>query len=119
MREFPFPRAFRIQKSEDFRKVYDEGNSVKSDKFAVFFLNKEDISQPARLGITVTRRFGKSVQRNRAKRLVREAFRHLHPQLEKGMDIVVNVRSGVRDTSFSIVKKDLERLFLRAGLLES
>ena len=50
---------------------------------------------PARLGITVTRRVGCAVVRNRAKRLVRETFRHLPGLLPQGVDMVVIVRKAL------------------------
>jgi len=45
--------------------------------------------QPARLGVTVTRKFGGAVQRNRAKRLMREVFRHSPDLFPAGIDFVV------------------------------
>jgi ribonuclease P protein component len=44
---------------------------------------------PARLGITVTRKFGNAVARNRAKRVVRDVFRRSPDQLPAGIDVVV------------------------------
>lgn len=59
----------------------------------MFLLALRESPGPARLGITVTRKVGTAVVRNRAKRLVREAFRHLPGLLPDGVDMVVIVRS--------------------------
>lgn len=57
-----------------------------------------------RLGITVTRRFGKAHERNRFKRIAREAFRLCYEKLPLGFDIVVKPRSQAKNAS----SKDLE-----------
>ncbi len=91
MKTYPFPKSFRLTKAVEFRRVYNEGKVVRSDAFVLFYLTGEG-DKPARVGITVTRKFGKAVRRNRIKRLIREAFRLLHPSLVRETDIVINVR---------------------------
>lgn len=54
-----------------------------------------NLQAPTRLGITVTRRVGCAVVRNRAKRLVRETFRQLSEHLPEGVDMVVIVRKAL------------------------
>ena len=60
-----------------------------------------------RLGITASRRFGKAHERNRFKRLVREAFRLAYHALPKGMDLVVKPRARVKGASMQEVQKEL------------
>ena len=68
---------------------------------------------PARLGITVTRRFGNAPQRNRFKRLVREAFRKRQHDFPP-MDLVVRPRSAALNATLEQIEKDL-RLAEAAG----
>jgi ribonuclease P protein component len=71
-----------------------------------------------RYAVVAGKRVGKAVQRNRCKRLVREALRHLHPHLRQGYDIVVIVRGGTDElTGYDVAASSLQRIFLRAGLL--
>lgn len=118
MNNYPFPKKFRLIRSADFRKVYNEGKTVRSQAFLLFYLiGGED--KPARLGITVTKKFGKAVHRNRIKRLIREAFRRAQPWIKQGMDLVINVRSFAESLSQQEVSSELNNLFLKAGLKSS
>ena len=74
----------------DFQRVTREGGRRVSQYFLVFRLDRSD-GLPARLGITVTRKVGKAVRRNRIKRLVREWFRARQEQLSS-CDLVVIAR---------------------------
>lgn len=60
-----------------------------------------------RLGITASRKVGNSVERNRAKRLVREVFRLHRAKLQPGSDIVVIVRAGADKLSFEHAESEL------------
>ena len=82
----------RIRKRSEYKAIYDRGQRVPSTTF-VLFVTRNDLGRP-RLGITVTRRLGGAVQRNRAKRLVREIFRKHKSELQN-VDIVVNGRTGL------------------------
>lgn len=77
----------RSLRQADFRRVTSEGRRSETAYFLVFCLERGD-GGAARLGITVTRRVGGAVRRNRIKRLVREWFRHRRRGL-RGRDLVV------------------------------
>ena len=70
-------------------------------------------SEETRLGITVTKKFGKAHDRNAFKRAIREAFRHVRHTLPKGLDL--NVRPIMTHTQIS--KKNLE-MEIRNSLLK-
>ncbi len=82
----------RIRKRSEYQTIYDRGERIPSAHF-VLFVMRNGTGRP-RLGITVTRRVGGAVQRNRAKRLIREIFRKHKTEL-MNVDIVVNGRSGL------------------------
>jgi len=95
----------RIRKRSEYQAIYDKGRRIPSNSF-VLFLQKNDLGRP-RLGITVTRRVGGAVRRNRGKRLIREIFRRHKTELSN-VDIVVNGRPGLPDAEYA----DLEREFM-------
>ncbi len=115
MKIYPFPKTFRLVNSPDFNRVYKEGKIIRSNEFVLFYSIGEE-EKPARLGITVTRRFGKAAGRNRIKRLIREAFRHLHPGLKPGVDVVVNVQRVADNMSQKDVLDRFSSLLSKAGV---
>lgn len=66
-----------------------------------------------RLGITVTRKYGGAVERTRAKRVVREIFRRNRSVLVPCLDLVVNVRSALRDAPFDRLEREFVDRFLK------
>jgi ribonuclease P protein component len=91
-----FPRAHRIRKRSEFLLIQSAGRPVKTEHFVLLLYASERAGPGervgARLGITVTRRLGSAVARNRAKRLIREAFRHTRDLWHDDVDLVVVVR---------------------------
>ncbi len=70
-----------------------------------------------RLGITIGRKAGRAVRRNRVRRLIREAFRAIRSELPPGLDVVVFPLTQSRDDPFHLkdVKESLTRLVGKAG----
>ena len=108
-----FSKADRILARDRFRRVYDGGRKVQCEYFTAFVMENE-IGRP-RLGITATRKIGNSVERNRARRLVREAFRRNKWLAPNGVDIVINVRRSLVEAGYRDLESEFVSFLERAG----
>lgn len=108
-----FPKTDRILKRDLFRRVYEEGRKIQFRHFTAFVLAKQ--TDGARIGITATRKIGNSVERNRARRLVREAFRKNKWLLPHGVDIVINVKRSLVEAHYRDLEGEFITFLRRAG----
>lgn len=87
-----FPKSVRIRRQVEFDMIYG-GNLFAADNVLVLRARRNDLGL-TRLGISVGRKVGNAVVRNRWKRLIREAFRRQRLDLPVGLDLVVRPRKG-------------------------
>jgi len=93
-------RAARLSRSAEFQRVYRHGRSHANRQLVLYVFSNPSGSAP-RLGLSVSRKVGGAVERNRVKRLLREAFAALQPQLGSGQDVVVVARPPARELAES------------------
>lgn len=109
-----FPKSRRLLKRPEFRAVYDGGLKLPGPYFLLFWrLRGDDL--PTRVGLTATRKSGKSVARTRGKRLIREAVRRHWPQFPPGLDTIFHLRRGIAEASLEQVEGELLRLLAKLG----
>lgn len=85
-----FPARMRVRLDRDFRRAYDR--RLRRDLGFASLLAAANGLTHARLGISISRRVGTAVRRNRIKRLLREAFRLEQQAMPAGVDLIVQVR---------------------------
>lgn len=107
------PPSVRLKSRRAFDRVFREGRRV-SDRDLTIVMARRGDDGPARLGIAVGRRYGCAAERNRIKRLIREAFRRLRHDLLPDSDWVVLPRPGRRPTAAQ-VEDSLRTLARRLG----
>jgi len=115
VRRFTFSRSERLRKTADFDRAYSEGKRIAGSYAVLFFCPSP--SGRTRLGLSVSKKIGKAVARNRVKRLLREVFRLDKHKVKKGYDILLVAREGVAGLSFRQVEEVVIELFRRGGLL--
>lgn len=108
-----FPAARRIRKRADFRAVYDGGVRRGASWFTVFALATQS-RLPGRVGLTVTRKIGNAVARNRCKRLLREAMRKNWKALPDGVDVVLHARRSLLTARAAQVEDEIARVLPQA-----
>ena len=87
------PRRGRLSRSADFDRVLRNGKSTAGRELVLYVFPRGG-EEPPRLGLSVSRKVGGAVERNRVKRLLREAFGQESERLPVGMDAVVIARPG-------------------------
>jgi ribonuclease P protein component len=110
---FTFPKTHRLRTAAEFKVVYDAKCSVAEAALVVYFLPNPR-GHP-RLGLSVSRKFGNAVHRNRMKRLLREAFRHLQYELPTG-DIICVARRTDKPLSLDDAKALVMKLANAAAI---
>jgi ribonuclease P protein component len=111
-------RRGRLSRSAEFERVYRHGRSH-ANRYLVLYAFPREGDGESRLGVSVSRKVGGAVVRNRVKRLLREAFRARHEAVAPGRDVVVVARSDLRDLAeregLEGVGRALEELLAQAG----
>ena len=112
-------RRRRLSRSGEFERVYREGRSHASRHLVVYAFPRGEDSEP-RLGVSVGRKLGGAVERNRMKRLLREAFWANAASLREGHDFVIVARPAAgelaRDGGEQAIEEALRSVLVEAGL---
>ena len=107
-------RRFRLTRSIDFKRVRNQGKSYAHPLVVLVKLPSTEVLP--RVGFSTSRSLGGAVQRNRAKRLLRESMRTFIPSLSAGWDLVLIARNPLLTATFQDVWSALDGLLQRAGL---
>lgn len=113
----PFPRARRIKQGRDFLRAKTQGRRLVCGCLILNWLPLP-AAPASRLGAVTSRKIGNAVARNRARRLLREAFRLNQDALPSPVDLVLVARASIVGKKFSDVERDYLSALQRAGLLK-
>jgi len=92
MKRFGLPKVCLLRKNGEFNRVYSQGNRLHGKGFSLIFAaNQVGFN---RLGISVQKKTGNAVHRNRIKRIIRETFRLHREKFPINNDVVLTVRPG-------------------------
>lgn len=107
-------KKLKLRNNRDFRKVYDKGKSI-SNRYLVMFYIKNGLEYN-RVGFSTTKKLGNAVNRNRVKRLIKEAFRLNKENMINGYDIVFLARVRATEANYKDIEKSIINLLKRSKL---
>lgn len=105
-----------LRRKDDFSAVYKKGRSV-GERYIVLFYKKNGLPYN-RIAFLASKKVGNSVERNRARRLIRENYRFLKNDIRTGYDIIFIARNTINGRKFSDVRKSMVGALLKSKLLK-
>ncbi|MFC4077229.1 ribonuclease P protein component [Salinithrix halophila] len=109
-------RQYRLKRRNDFRRTFRIGTSTANRQFVVYRGRRAETG-PVRIGISVSRKVGNAVVRNRIKRLVKEVTRQWVDRLPPNTDLILIARKPAAEMDYHQVKASLRHLLRKAKLL--
>ena len=107
-----------LKKNYEFKKVLSKGRFYLGKQLQIVFL-KNSMNKKL-LGIAVSTKAGKAYQRNRAKRLIREAYKNLEPQVKNDYSIVILIKKEInlKDLRYRDIIGEMQDIFKKAQILK-
>lgn len=112
------PHGMRLRVQADFRRLKQDGMRLSQGCMVVNWMNRNS-DAGSRLAVITSKRIGGAVERSRARRLLREAFRLHRSGLAFPVDMVLVARQSITGKTLQGVEKDLLSVWKRGGLLKA
>jgi ribonuclease P protein component len=106
-------KELRVKKNKEFQEAFQKGHSFANRQFVVYALRKEG-QDHFRIGLSVSKKLGNAVIRNRIKRYIKQSILEINEQLQAGNDYIIIARKPVAEMDFFDVKKSLTHV-LKVG----
>jgi ribonuclease P protein component len=110
-------RSSRIEQSGEFARIRQQGQRIVVGCLIANWQRLPDGAKP-KLGVVTSKKIGGAVQRNRARRLLRESFRQHQFELAQPVEIILIARNSIAGRALAEVEKDYLTALRRAGLLK-
>ena len=98
-------KNFRVKREKDFKAIFKEGTSFANRKFVIYRL--ENKQKHFRVGLSVSKRLGNAVTRNKIKRRIRHILQNAKGEISEDVDFVVIARNGVEALGYAEMEKNL------------
>jgi len=105
----------RLKKSWEYKHVYRYGKTLVTKNAVLYFCTNKISTN--RLGFSISKKVGKSVERHRIKRVYREAFNHIQEKIKQGYDFVLVARAPAVKMNYHLANEELLHLCRKGKLL--
>lgn len=116
MERFKLQKNYRLAKRKDFNKVYRFGQSAANRQFVVYYKIQPDVDH-FKLGISVSKKIGNAVVRNRMKRQIKEIVRHLSHRIKHQIQMIVIVRKPAVEMDYQALEKSMIHIMKKVQIL--
>lgn len=110
-------KAYRIKDNKEFQHIFKHGDSFANRQLVIYYIHKRK-QDHFRVGLSVGKKIGNAVVRNRIKRYLRQSFQDLEHKILPTLNIVIIARNPTRNMGYHEVKKSLLHLLSRKKLLK-
>ncbi|WP_428897004.1 ribonuclease P protein component [Parelusimicrobium proximum] len=117
MKKFGFTKGDRLHLKKEFQDIFDNGKKKVWKNLVLWW--KPDPSGERRIGIVVSRKLGPAVERNRAKRLIREVFRLNRHKMKSGAALIISPRASENLKDYGMAEQTILELWENAGLMNT
>ncbi|MEG2456283.1 MAG: ribonuclease P protein component [Clostridia bacterium] len=107
---------YRLKSRASFNYVYKKGKSVSNKEMILVYVRTQKLMK---VGFSVSKKVGNSVTRNRVKRLLKESFRLMIPEIDRGFNYIVVARATLVGLSFSEVAASLRSVLEKGGKIKA
>ena len=107
LRERSYPKAARIRRRREYLRLQRDGRRRHTAHLVL--IHRPNVGPLSRLGVTVSKRVGNAVVRNRVKRLLREVFRRHRLKIQPSRDLVVIAKPGAETLTYAQAATELAR----------
>ncbi|MFD1734947.1 ribonuclease P protein component [Bacillus salitolerans] len=111
-------KEYRIKKNDEFQNVFQKGTSFANRQFVVYSLEKPG-QVHFRIGLSVGKKIGNAVTRNRVKRLIRQIIFELQERLPQTKDFIIIARKPTAEMEYHEIKSSLEHVLKVGKVLKS
>lgn len=111
-------KAYRIKKNSEFQYIFKHGKSFANRQLVIFYLEKPE-QEHFRMGLSVGKKIGNAVMRNKIKRYLRETFRELKKEIKPNVDIIIIARQPTKNMGLTEFKKSLSHLLYKQRLFKN
>ncbi|WCK54524.1 ribonuclease P protein component [Aneurinibacillus sp. Ricciae_BoGa-3] len=108
-------RENRLRKNEEFQEVFKKGKSIANRQFVVYFMEKKD-QDSFRVGVSVSKKMGNAVTRNRIRRYIKEAIRARTDEMKPSYDVIVICRLPAVELEYAEFRDSLYHCLRKAKL---
>ena len=106
----------RLKSNDDFQNVFKHGKSFANRQLVLYYLPKQD-QLDFRVGLSVSKKIGNAVVRNKIKRSLRQAIHELEEEIKREYDLVIIARQPVKEMNFHQIKKSLIHVLFNSKMI--